>query len=325
MFFYGLYLALKSRSFVYWSPANPVMKHGGVMGVPKNKLQKKIDSKYIPKSALMKLGETMDSLKTKLSKSNIKFPLIAKPNIGERGKVVEKLNNESELRNYLEKIDEDVLFQEYIDYRLELGILYYRFPNEDHGHISSVVRKGFLEINGDGHSTIKQLIDREIRAIGRQEYLKEKFKDDLQKVLGPEESLLLEPIGNHNRGTAFFNGNHLINNDLEKVFDKIALNIEGFYYGRFDIKTTSYEDLYKGENIKILELNGVSSEPAHIYDPKMNLIGAYKEIIKHMRIIYKISSMNNKKGIMPSSAKSFLSDLILHFKRNKHRKQASSH
>jgi len=44
----------------------------------------------------------------------------------------------------------------------------------------------------------------------------------------PEEILpagtvkLLEPIGNHNRGTKFLDGNHLINSELLNFFDALS-------------------------------------------------------------------------------------------------------
>ena len=104
-------------------------------------------------------------------------------------------------------------------------------------------------------------------------------------------------IGNHCRGTTFFSGNHLINEHLISVFDKIALNIDGFYFGRFDIRCESVEELYQGENFKILELNGAGSEPSHIYHPGFPLSSAYSVIFHHLSVLYRISKMNKQRGI----------------------------
>jgi hypothetical protein len=58
---------------------------------------------------------------------------------------------------------------------------------------------------------------------------------------------LLEPIGNHCRGTIFRDKGDLISDPLCEVFDTISKSIEGFYYGRFDLRVRSMEDLIKGE------------------------------------------------------------------------------
>ena len=60
--------------------------------------------------------------------------------------------------------------------------------------------------------------------------------DDINRIPINIEKVLLEPIGNHCRGTRFINFNHVINEDLNTAFDKISLPIKGFYYGRFDLK-----------------------------------------------------------------------------------------
>jgi hypothetical protein len=48
----------------------------------------------------------------------------------------------------------------------------------------------------------------------------------------------------------------------------------GFYFGRFDIRTPSLDDFQAGQNFKIVELNGVTSEATSIYDPCNSLLQA---------------------------------------------------
>ncbi|MFK7900869.1 MAG: hypothetical protein AB8B61_08940, partial [Cyclobacteriaceae bacterium] len=98
-------------------------------------------------------------------------------------------------------------------------------------------------------------------------------------------------------GATFYNVNQLINDQLEEVFDRIAIPIEGFYFGRFDFKVASIEDLYKGKTIQIVELNGANSEPTHIYDPEMPLMKAYKAMFSHWKALYEVSKANHKKGV----------------------------
>ena len=234
--------------------------------------------------------------------------------MGERGKDVEMINEEEELKSYLVGKTFDLNIQEFIDLDFEFGILYHRMPDEEMGKITSIVQKGFLYVTGDGTSTLHDLMSQEIRIAHRLDYFEKKFKKDLDLVVLKGVKKYLEPIGNHCRGTTFYNANHLINEQLTKIFNAIALQVMGYYYGRFDLKVNSIEDLYEGNNMKIIELNGVSSEVAHIYDPDYKLIQAYKDVITHMKYIYKIARKNHEKGIKYDSLRTFLSDLNKHLR-----------
>jgi hypothetical protein len=86
----------------------------------------------------------------------------------------------------------------------------------------------------------------------------------------------------------------MINEKLVMIFDNIS-HKTGFYYGRYDIKCTSLEDLYK-ENFIILEFNGAGSVPNHIYTGGYTLLSAYREILKHWNAMFRISKANNQKG-----------------------------
>lgn len=314
-YFYGLFLALKAKSFMYFSAANPGMKYGGVMGVSKYKVLNAIPSAVVPKTLFFSVPQNADQLLSHAERAGVGFPFILKPDVGERGKDVELIQNEESLRAYLRDKNFDLVLQEFVPHELELGVFYHRMPDARSGYVTSVVQKGFLSVKGDGKSTLESLIRDNKRARGRLDYFEGKYGKRLEDVLPAGKELLLEPIGNHCRGTTFINVNHLIDARLVGVFDKIALEIEGFFYGRFDLKVPSLEDLYAGENIKILELNGVSSEVAHVYDPEYKLLAAYRDIFRHMKYIYQISKKNHERGVTYDRLSDFLRDLRLHLRR----------
>ena len=106
--------------------------------------------------------------------------------------------------------------------------------------------------------------------------------------------------GNHSKGTLFINGNDQIDETLTDVFDQLARHVDGFYYGRFDMKCQSLDDLRQGKNFKIIELNGVFSEPTHIYDSsRMSYFEALRTITRHWKIVQEISFRNVQKGVTP--------------------------
>jgi hypothetical protein len=294
---YFLRLALKERSFKFFSLVNPSIETGGLIGESKIDILNKIPVEYKPKTLFFKSEQLIneDIVLAYLAKNKMHFPIIAKPNVGERGNKVEKIDNLLELISYLNEYKEDLIVQEYIDYPIELGVMYYRLPNEKTGRVTSITMKKFLTVQGDGASTVYALLKNNVRARFQLSRLRKKIPKLLLTVPEKDQEVLIEPIGNHCRGTEFINRNDLIKGEIHEVFDKISYTIEGFYYGRFDLKVKNFDDLYTGNNIKIMELNGVSAEPAHIYDANYPLIRAYKDILHHWRIMNKIYKQNKLK------------------------------
>jgi len=84
-------------------------------------------------------------------------------------------------------------------------------------------------------------------------------------------------------------------------FDALSYQIPHFHYGRFDLKAPSEEDFRNANEIKILEVNGVNAEPAHIYDPRAQFWKGVRTLLGHWEIIYTISLENKKKGVKPAS------------------------
>ena len=61
-----------------------------------------------------------------------------------------------------------------------------------------------------------------------------------------------------------------------------------------------------GRNLKIVELNGVTSEATHIYDPKLNLFDAYRVLFEQWRIAFEIGDLNRARGARPTPARELL-------------------
>ena len=112
----------------------------------------------------------------------------------------------------------------------------------------------------------------------------------------------LVSIGNDCLGTNFLDGSHVIYVMLSASFDEMSKQIEVFYFGRFDLRCASIEDLYAG-NFKVMELNGCGAEPAHIYHPGFPLRKAIKVLFNHWRNIFLISRENVKRGASYTSFK----------------------
>jgi hypothetical protein len=310
---YYLYLSIRTRSLVFFSSVNPGIKSGGFYGDKKSEILRHLHPDYLPKTCLLTKDSSEEKIRNKLTINNLQYPIIAKPNVGERGTNVEKIEDEEALFRHAKKINNDFLVQEFLAFPIELGVFYSRLPSQQKGIVSSVTGKEFLSVTGNGKSTVEELVRAYPRAFFQLETLKKRFGTALNDVLAEGEKRVLEEIGNHCRGTKFINKNHLINDKLNEVFDKICLPFDGFYYGRFDLKVASIEDLYEGKNIKIMELNGTNADPAHFYDPDYKLLTAYKDLRWHWKRLADIHLENKKRGIAPLSAKEIIVILKNHF------------
>ena len=280
---YWIWNSVKSASFSYFCKVNPGIEFGGFLDYSKFKILQQIPDEFKPKTQFI-------SHKSELPYA---FPFVMKPDFGERGKNVEVIRSLEDWEKY--PLNKNLIVQEFVELPLEFGIFYAQLPNEKKGRILSVTGKEFLVFKADGNSTLKEFVENHPRAVSRIQYLKTKFHDRWESVLPQNTEILLEPIGNHNRGTRFYDASHLISEKLIHQTDEIAKGIEGFYYGRFDVKSTSENEFSEGKFI-ILEVNGANSEPTHVYDSKFSLIEAYKEVKRHFDVQYRISKSQPKRN-----------------------------
>jgi len=295
--FYYIYLAIKAKSLFFFSAANPGIETGGAFFESKWKIFQLIPSAYYPKTIYITAHETLDKVQEALDAASINFPVIAKPDRGECGWLVQKISNIGELTAYLNKVNIPFLIQEYVDYPLEFSIFYYRHPSSNKGILTSITFKKLLTLTGDGHSTIEELILQNDRSFLQFQRLKELNTIDFSSVLQKGEEQVIVPYGNHVLGAMFLDYNHIIDEQLNNTFDTISNQIEGFYFGRFDLRCTSIEDLKQGKNIAILELNGVGAEPAHIYQPGFSFFKAEKVIAQHYKMMYEAAIYLKEKGL----------------------------
>jgi hypothetical protein len=313
--FKWLWDSLRAGSLTYFTASNPLMEHGGFIHYSKYNIIKQFPEHLVPKTIFFRAGEQVNHLASMLEENGLAFPLIAKPDKGERGKLVSKLKSFEELVQYLGEVREDVIIQEFIHLPLEFGVMYHKIPGETSGRVSSILERKFLVLSGDGRSTLEALILAHPRAKLYYRHLIKKHRKKLHKVYPVDHEILMEPIGNHRFGIIFQNANHLIDVGLTEHFNDISSHLDGFYFGRYDIKVGSVEDLYTGENLKIIELNGANSEPGHIYDPGNSLLNAYRDLNKHWNTLYEISIKNHAKGIQYQSKRTLLKLIFDNFRK----------
>ena len=85
-----------------------------------------IPGQFIPQTLFFKHGTDGSAIAEAVISSGISFPCIAKPDIGGKGRGVEKIEQLQDIVKYASKIKMDFLVQEFIPYPEEVGIFYCR-------------------------------------------------------------------------------------------------------------------------------------------------------------------------------------------------------
>jgi hypothetical protein len=304
-------LAIKARYTTYFTATNPLMNNSGAVNVSKLEYLSKLPAKWVPKTKLINSSIPVNDLKNAFDALATDFPVILKPDKGERGKEVFLIQDFDQL---VEKVKNShystLLLQIYCSYPNEAGILFYRYPNQKQGAISSVTTKEFFVLKGDGQSSWEELLRKNMRVKHRLEDLLKRATINWQDIPSKGTHQLIEPIGSHNLGTKFTNGIKLNSTILERRINQWADQLPGFYYGRFDVKYKDWNSLLKGEDFSLMEINGVNAEPTHIYHSGYGILKAYRDIFSHMKIIYEISEQNHSLGIKRKRLLPFLTELF---------------
>lgn len=316
IYFLWAFYALKARTIFFFNASNPTMKNGGFMAESKKEIYDIIPQKYYPKTELIKENNDFEKVTAILLATQIKFPFIAKPDIGLRGSAVKKIHNLEELKAYNQSANFDYLIQDLIPYSNEVGIFYVRFPNESKGKVTGIVGKEYVIIEGNGTQTIEQLIRANPRFELQLENIRKDFGNRFDEVLENGKKLNLVPYGNHARGAKFIDVSHLITDKLNQSIDEMCQEIPEFYFGRLDVMYDSWSDLEAGSNYSIVEINGAASEPTHIYDPKHSIFFAWKELARHITYMYKISVQNHERGFPYLSHKEGMHQYKLHLEQS---------
>lgn len=258
-------------------------------------MYEQLPAKSFPITIYILHHQPFDEVLKTVANAGFSYPFIVKPDVGMKGILFRKIESEEQFRLYHQRITVEYIVQELNTMPVEVSVFYYRHPLQKKGVISGFIQKELLEVMGDGTSTLLELITRHPRASLRMQEMKKRHEHRLDRVIEKDHRFYLSYAGNHNRGARFINLMHLVDDELLTLFDELSLYTGKFYYGRYDIKCDSIEELKKG-SFSILEFNGAGAEPNHIYDAGISLAQAYKEILKHWEVLYQISAYNNSNG-----------------------------
>lgn len=295
-----LWLAARWRRPTLFTAANPGIPGGGFVLESKSAILGAVrDPDAVPPFVVLEPSddpaERVARARAAHAAGGFGWPVVVKPDVGERGEGVRVIRDPAELDAWALAADERSLLQRYVPGE-EFGVFWIERPASGEGRIFSITRKRFPELRGDGRRTLEELILADDRAVCQAAIHLERHAADLDRVPAPGERVPLVEIGNHCRGTMFLDGRALATPELARRVGEIARSLPGFHFGRLDLRAPSEDDLRAGRGLRVLEVNGVTSEATHIYEPGARLFAGWRTLFEQWRLAFEVGAENARRG-----------------------------
>lgn len=326
---YWLWLSVRHRGATLPTAANPSIFSGGLIGESKSAildlvpgLHRRWLAPYVVfarPGAERPAGELLADAQRAIACAGLDYPLVAKPDVGQRGAGVRPIRREQDLADYLREFPpgERILFQRLAGTReaeadevREAGVLYWRAPGSSHGSIFSITLKQIPRLVGDGQHTVRELIEADPRARRISRVYLRRHAADAGRVLARGESLPLVFAGNHCQGAIFRDGTALATAALGERVHEIADAMPEFYFGRFDVRFDDLAAFLRGEDFQVIEINGAGAEATHIWDASAGLADAYATLFEQLRILFAIGAANRRRGHRPLGLARLLREVV---------------
>jgi hypothetical protein len=298
-------LVIRYRGLTF-TAVNPGLPGSGFIGENKSDSLLTLQQHSPETTAKTFLIECSASLEEKCLQSQqfmqqhaLSYPVVLKPDFGQRGIDVDIVHNQTALSAYLATATFDTVLQEYVA-GVEFGVFYVRQPDQRQGKIFSLTHKCFPHIVGDGIHSLEQLICQHPRLHYMAAFLFDEHQAHLHNIPVKNEKVDVVTLGSHCQGSLFLEGESYLTPQLEEKIDAISQHVKGFYFGRYDIRAESIEAFQRGE-CKVIEVNGVTSESTNMYDPSYSLFAAYRILFKQWRLAFQIGQKNILLGHSPMS------------------------
>src|SRR3974390_1719819 len=134
---YIAYLGIRFRSWTLFTAANPAIPAGGFVGESKHQILEHLKdaAPWLPCSTLLVSGVPFQRLAEAeefMRQHGLQFPVVLKPDAGQRGSGVAIVRSPEQLCEYLTHSSFPVILQEYVPGK-EYGVFYYRHPGSERG------------------------------------------------------------------------------------------------------------------------------------------------------------------------------------------------
>jgi hypothetical protein len=296
------WLGLRHRSLTLPSAVNRRITAGGLVGEGKQEYFASMGPVATAATAAfivvkVDAGTGTDEVCASLQQAGLGFPVVAKPDIGWCGFGVRRLDDTAALALYLREFPrgETLLLQRYLAEPGEAGLFYVREPGHARGRIHGILLRRFPAVTGNGVDAVATLVAndaRVARGIGDRKH-DCAYRPDY--IPGVGETVRLATIASTRVGGLYEDGTGELTPMLEAVLDGIAHDMDGFEFGRFDVRYANAAALARGEFV-IMEVNGAGSEAVHAWDPRYSILDVYRIVFAKQRLLFRLGAINRRAG-----------------------------
>ncbi|MBV1835035.1 ATP-grasp domain-containing protein [Novacetimonas pomaceti] len=299
-----LWLGLRHRSLTLPSVVNPAIETGGLAGESKAACLARIGQAHAPWVARTVPISPPDIPAAASLAQALGYPLVAKPDIGWCGHGVRRINTATELAAYIAAFPPDASFllQEFVPGPYEAGLFYSRDPTEPHGRLIGLAVRHSPQVIGDGVRTIAVLMAADPRLHPRiNHYTIALGASRMDHVPACGEQVILGTVASLRVGGRYEDAMRLNTPVLEDRVDAIARSMNGFHFGRLDVRFSSEEALRRGV-FQIIEINGAGSEAIQFWDPALRLRDAYRGVFAKQEGMFALAARMRASGAVPINA-----------------------
>ena len=300
------WLALRYRSATLPSAANPAITAGGLVGEGKleyfrgmGPVARRATATHC--AVVASAATSSARLQQIMRQAGLRFPVIAKPDLGLCGYGVRLVADLAALRNYVNAFPagETVVLQAYLPQTGEAGIFYARDPDSDHARIIGLALRHFPQVVGDGANSIAELRAADLRLRRLHGSARHQAPAASTRVPAAGEVVRLATIGSTRVGGLYRDGGACITPQLLAAIDAVARDMPDFYCGRFDVRFDSIDALAAGRGFTIMEINGAGSEAIEAWDPDIGVLRGLRMIFAKQRTLFAIGAALRKRGVVP--------------------------
>jgi membrane protein DedA with SNARE-associated domain len=323
-----VWLALRHRGLALPCLANPGLSTGGLWGESKAECLRAVAASErgaIADFVVMRRRTDPSTLNFDHARAlrlaadaGLRFPLVAKPDIGRHGHGVRLVEDAAALRRYLEKFPggAKLILQRYVPWAGEAVVHYVRMPGEG-GRILSLTLRAFPHVIGDGAASVRELVARDPRLrrhaavfLGHDPSHLGHDRAVLDCVPPRGEIVRLSLIGSRRVGARRRDASDLVMPALAARIGRLVDGMPEVHYARLTLRFDSCEALARGEDLVVTDIGGVGGDVDGAWDPSLPLREAWRRRLARQRLLFALGARNRAGGFEPPVAGEFLGRLM---------------
>jgi membrane protein DedA with SNARE-associated domain len=323
-----VWLALRHRGVALPCLANPGLATGGLWGESKAECLRAVaaaERGTIADFVVMRRRADPSTLNFDHARAlrlaadaGLRFPLVAKPDIGRHGHGVRLVEDAAALRRYLEKFPggAKLILQRYVPWAGEAVVHYARMPGED-GRILSLTLRAFPHVVGDGSATVRELVarDRRLRRhaallLGHDPSHLGHDRATLERVPQRDEIVRLSLIGSRRVGARRREASDLVTPALAARIGRLVDGMPQVHYARLSLRFGSRAALARGEDVVVTDIGGIGGDVDAAWDPSLSLGEAWRCALARQRLLFALGARNRAEGFEPPVAGEFLGRMM---------------